>query len=139
MPAYYVPANQVSSACMANKDCWLAGAPKLVLALLLFLNVLGCFCTLLRKHYLELLSLCFLPLLPLLFSDGWEGLEGVCLSLHQSQPHALSATAAYLVVAHPEMTEEEKQEAKAAAYKSHIRKGFSNFQKTGSDEDSDFD
>lgn len=48
-------------------------------------------------------------------------------------------TRVFQVVAHPEMTEEEKEEAKAAAYKSHIRKGGAGFQKTGSDEDSDFD
>jgi hypothetical protein len=43
------------------------------------------------------------------------------------------------VVTQPEMTDEEKEEAKAAAYKSQIRKGLTNFSKTGSDEDSDLD
>jgi len=43
------------------------------------------------------------------------------------------------VIAEPELTEEEREEARAAAYKSQIRKGVRQVQKTGSDEDSDFD
>jgi len=65
--------------------------------------------------------------------DGLGGVDDFQTSALEDRMHEAE------VVAHPEMTEEEKQEAKAAAYKSHIRKGFSNFQKTGSDEDSDFD
>ncbi|KAF5839132.1 hypothetical protein DUNSADRAFT_1530 [Dunaliella salina] len=65
--------------------------------------------------------------------DGLGGVDDFQTSALEDRMHEVE------VIAHPEMTEEEKEEAKAAAYKSQIRKGFSNFQKSGSDEDSDFD
>jgi len=43
------------------------------------------------------------------------------------------------VVQEREMTEEEREDARAAAHKSSIRKGSTNFQRTASDEDSDLD